>query len=68
MEKRLKLSNVLCENEFEGVSTFAVLMIFEEYPQRFYPQLFIACSVITGINLDIIGPIKMLYGTLNFIA
>lgn len=62
--------------------TLAGTMIFSEYPQAFYPQLFIACVVIPGINLGDVGEVgqrfndnkriegnieQMLEGTLNFI-
>mgnify|MGYP000860527709 FL=1 len=30
-------------------------MIFGVYPQQFYPQLFIACSVVPGVEIGELG-------------
>ncbi|MDK4501558.1 DNA helicase [Fusobacterium necrophorum] len=57
-------------------------MVFGEYPQQFYPQLFIACSIIPGYELGELGKIgerftdnariegnieEMLEGAMNFL-
>mgnify|MGYP003571445793 CR=1 FL=1 len=57
-------------------------MIFGEYPQSFYPQLFVACVVVPGNKLGDVGAMKerfidnkrvegtieeMLNGTINFL-
>ena len=57
-------------------------LIFGEYPQTFYPQLFIACVVVPGIELGDVGSLgerfidnkrievtieEMLEGTMNFL-
>lgn len=54
-EKILKLSGI--SDHADGVTypTLAGTMIFSEYPQAFYPQLFIACAVIPGRELGDIG-------------
>ncbi len=82
-EKCLTLSNVLDQNGEQYFPTIAGLMTFGEYPQSFYPQLFVACTVIPGKNLGdtginnerfldnqrVEGTIEeMYYKTMNFIT
>ncbi|KDE72830.1 RNA-binding domain-containing protein [Fusobacterium necrophorum] len=78
----LKLSNIVKEKNGEIFPTFAGMMVFGEYPQQFYPQLFIACSIIPGYELGELGKIgerftdnariegnieEMLEGAMNFL-
>ncbi len=52
----LKISNIIKENEKGKVHpTLAGTMVFGEYPQQFFPQLFVACSVIPGIEMGELG-------------
>lgn len=82
-EKCLTLSNVLDQNNEKYFPTIAGLMVFGEYPQSFYPQLFVACTVIPGQNLGDTGIHnerfldnqrvestieEMFYKTMNFIT
>ena len=54
-EKLLKLSGIIEKDNKNIYPTLAGTMIFSEYPQAFYPQLFIACVVIPGTELGDIG-------------
>lgn len=54
-EKILKLSGITDTSDSSTYPTLAGMMIFGEYPQAYYPQLFIACSVIPGNKLGDIG-------------
>jgi len=80
--KCLKLSGIVDNSEEKSYPTLAGTLIFGEYPQSFYPQLFIACSVIPGIELGDTGSLgerfidnkrvegtieEMLEGTMNFL-
>lgn len=80
--KCLKLSGIIDNSEEKSYPTLAGTLIFGEYPQSFYPQLFIACSVIPGIELGDVGSLgerfidnkrvegtieEMLEGTMNFL-
>ena len=50
-EKSLKLCGITDNIDNKIFPTLAGTMIFGEYPQSFYPQLFVACAVIPGINI-----------------
>lgn len=50
-EKILKLSGITDNNNDSIYPTLAGTMIFGEFPQAYYPQLFVACSVIPGKEL-----------------
>ncbi len=80
--KCLKLSGITDISENNIYPTLAGTLIFGEYPQSFYPQLFIACAVIPGTKLGDIGTLgerfldnkriegtieEMLEGTMNFL-
>ena len=82
-EKCLKLSNILDQNGKQYFPTLAGIMVFGEYPQSFYPQLFVACTVLPGKNLGETGSFnerfidnqriegtieEMFYKTMNFIT
>ncbi len=54
-EKILKLCGITDDIDDKVVPTLAGTMIFSEYPQSFYPQLFIACAVIPGVNMGDTG-------------
>ena len=54
-DKCLKLCGIIDTNNNQKYPTLAGTMIFGEYPQSFYPQLFIACAVIPGKELGEIG-------------
>ncbi len=81
-EKILKLSGITDNSDGTVYPTLAGTMIFGEYPQAYYPQLFVACAVIPGTELGEIGEMgqrfddnkriegtieQMLEGTLNFL-
>ena len=81
-DKILKLCGIIDNNDGNIYPTLTGTMIFSEYPQAFYPQLFIACAVIPGIELGEIGEMgqrfddnkriegtieQMLEGALNFL-
>ncbi len=53
--KCLKLSGIVDTSEDNIYPTLAGTLIFSDYPQSFYPQLFIACSVIPGTKLGDVG-------------
>lgn len=54
-EKSLKLCGIIDNVNDKIFPTLAGTMIFGEYPQSFYPQLFVACTVIPGINIGELG-------------
>ena len=57
-EKCLKLCGIVDSNKDNQIyPTLAGTLIFGEYPQSFYPQLFIACAVVPGTELGDVGPI-----------
>ena len=80
--KCLKLSGIIDISEEKIYPTLAGTLIFGEYPQSFYPQLFVACTVIPGIKIGDTGSLgerfidnkrvegtieEMLEGTMNFL-
>lgn len=54
-EKNLKLCGIIDGNKNNMYPTLAGTLLFGEYPQAYYPQLFIACSVIPGLELGDTG-------------
>ena len=54
-EKCLKICGIIDKSGKETYPTLAGTLIFGEYPQTFYPQLFVACAVIPGIELGDVG-------------
>ena len=54
-EKILKLSGITDQADGKIYPTLAGTMIFGEYPQAFYPQLFVACVVIPGTEMGEVG-------------
>lgn len=81
-DKCLKLSGITDNSLNHTYPTLAGTMIFGEYPQTFYPQLFVACVVVPGIELGETGSLgerfvdnkriegtieQMLEGTMNFL-
>ena len=80
--KCLKLCGIIDSNKEQIYPTLAGIMTFGEYPQSFYPQLFIACVVVPGTELGDTGTLgerfidnkriegtieEMLNGTMNFL-
>lgn len=80
--KCLKLCHIIDNNEDKIFPTLAGMLLFGEYPQLFYPQIFVACTNIPGLqmgdtnslgerfidNKRIEGTIEeMLLGTMNFL-
>ena len=80
--KCLKLCGIIDSNKEDIYPTLAGTMIFSDYPQSFYPQLFVACVVVPGTELGDTGPLgerfidnkriegtieEMLNGTMNFL-
>lgn len=80
--KCLKLCGIVDSNQDKIYPTLAGIMTFGEYPQSFYPQLFVACVVIPGTELGDTGSLgerfidnkriegtieEMLNGTMNFL-
>lgn len=80
--KCLKLCHIIDNNEDKIFPTLAGMLLFGEYPQLFYPQIFVACTNIPGLqmgdtnslgerfidNKRVEGTIEeMLLGTLNFL-
>jgi len=80
--KCLKLCGIIDSNKEQIYPTLAGIMTFGEYPQSFYPQLFVACVVIPGTELGDTGTLgerfidnkrvegtieEMLNGTRNFL-
>ena len=81
-DKCLKLCGITDTNNDIVYPTLAGTMIFGEYPQSFYPQLFVACVVVPGTELGDTGNLgerfidnkriegtieQMLEGTMNFL-
>ena len=54
-EKCLKICGIIDKSNEQIYPTLAGTMIFGQYPQAFYPQLFIACAVIPGLELGDMG-------------
>ena len=54
-EKCLKLCGIVDNNKDKIFPTLAGTLIFGEYPQAYYPQLFVACSVVPGTELGEVG-------------
>ena len=80
--KCLRLCGITDGNEQIVYPTLAGVLIFGDYPQSFYPQLFVACVVIPGNKIGDVGIIgerfidnkriegtieDMLNGTMNFL-
>ncbi len=80
--KCLKLCGIIDSNKEENYPTLAGTLIFSDYPQSFYPQLFVACVVVPGTKLGDTGTMgerfidnkriegtieEMLNGTMNFL-
>lgn len=81
-DKCLKLCGITDTNNDIVYPTLAGTMVFGEYPQSFYPQLFVACVVVPGTELGDTGNLgerfidnkriegtieQMLEGTMNFL-
>ncbi len=81
-DRCLKLSGIIDSNSEIVYPTLAGIMIFGDYPQSFYPQLFVACIVVPGNELGDTGEFgerfidnkriegtieEMLDGTMNFL-
>ena len=82
-DKCLKLCSITDTSEENIYPTLAGTMIFGEYPQTYYPQLFIACVVVPGIELGDTGAMgerfidnkriegtieEMIAGAMNFLT
>ena len=82
-DKCLKLCGITDSSNEKIYPTLAGTMIFGEYPQTFYPQLFVACVVVPGNKLGDVGSMgerfidnkriegtieEMLNGTMNFLT
>ncbi len=80
--KCLSLCGITTSNKDEVYPTLAGTMIFGDYPQSYYPQLFVACARIPGIILGDTGDLgerfidnkrvegtieEMLNDTMNFL-
>ena len=81
--KCLKLCGIIDTSKDEKYPTLAGTLIFCDYPQSFYPQLFVACVVVPGTELGDIGTLRerfidneriegtieeMLNGTMKFLT
>ena len=81
-DKCLRLCGITDRNDQTVYPTLAGTMIFGDYPQSFYPQLFVACVVVPGNKLGDVGTMgerfidnkriegtieEMLNGTMNFL-
>ena len=81
-EKCLKICGIMDTNNTDVYPTLAGTIIFSDYPQAFYPQLFVACAVIPGTELGDVGSLgerfidnkkvdgnieEMLDGTMQFL-
>ena len=81
-EKSLKLCGIIDTSDNQAYPTLAGTMIFGEFPQSFYPQLFVACVMVPGNELGDTGEFgerfidnkrvegtieEMLEGTMNFL-
>ena len=53
--KCLKICGIIDSSKDVAYPTLAGTMIFSDYPQSFYPQLFVACVVIPGTELGDTG-------------
>ena len=53
----LKLCGIVDSNQDDLYPTLAGTLIFCDYPQNFYPQLFVACIVVPGTEIGDIGPL-----------
>lgn len=82
-DKCLKLCGITDNSEDKVYPTLAGTMLFGEYPQSYYPQLFVACVVVPGIELGDTGVMgerfidnkriegtieEMITGTMNFLT
>lgn len=78
----MKLCGITDANHKQIYPTLAGIMTFGNYPQAFYPQLFVACVVVPGVELGDTGQMgerfidnkriegtieEMLNGTMNFL-
>ena len=78
----MKLCGITDANHKQIYPTLAGIMTFGNYPQSFYPQLFVACVVVPGVELGDTGQMgerfidnkriegtieEMLNGTMNFL-
>ena len=54
-EKILKLSGIIDNSAGKIVPTLAGMFVFGEFPQGFFPQLFIAAVVVPGRKLGDVG-------------
>ena len=81
-KKNLKLCAITDTTENQIYPTLAGTLIFGEFPQSYYPQLFVACVVVPGTKLGETGTLgerfidnkriegtieEMLNGTMNFL-
>ena len=81
-DKCLRLCGIIDRNDQNIYPTLAGTMIFGDYPQSFYPQLFVACVVVPGNKLGDVGEMgerfidnkrvegtieEMLSSTMNFL-
>lgn len=55
-DKCLRLCGITIEEKNKIYPTLAGIMVFGEYPQQFFQQVKIACSVIPGTELGCTGP------------
>ena len=82
-DKCLKLCGITDNSEDKVYPTLAGTMLFGDYPQSYYPQLFVACVVVPGIELGDTGAMgerfidnkriegtieEMITGTMNFLT
>lgn len=82
-DKCLKLCGITDISEDKVYPTLAGTMLFGEYPQSYYPQLFVACVVVPGLELGDTGSMgerfidnkriegtieEMITGTMNFLT
>ncbi|MBE6147039.1 MAG: hypothetical protein E7168_01745 [Firmicutes bacterium] len=82
-DKCLKLCGITDNSEDKVYPTLTGTMLFGEYPQSYYPQLFVACVVVPGIELGDTGAMgerfidnkriegtieEMITGTMNFLT
>ena len=54
-DKCLKICGIIDNNDNRIYPTLAGTLIFGEYPQSFFPQLFVACVVVPGVELGDVG-------------
>lgn len=57
-EKSLKLCGIVDSVGQKIVPTLAGTLIFGDYPQSYYPQLFIACAVIPRTTIGEVGNLR----------